>query len=203
MRLNMAMRRSIVDKIMADVPRVNYGDLIVEYIQREAYKLFPEEVRAIYDNPLTRRFLMRCHIYIPGSTVGTLSGRLYWPSTPGQHYSMETFYPLQRGYNSDHCELTQQLVTNVRDTVSKYAADAQQQGKDRESMRRKLDQMLGGITSVKQAKVLLEPELHKYLPVEPPKDPEQRKKEASRALVPYVVASLREMGWPKEEEVAA
>jgi len=48
---------------------------------------------------------------------------------------------------------------------------------------------------------LLEPELHKYLPEEPPKD--MKPAQASTALVPYVVAGLREMGWPKDKEEAA
>ena len=67
-------------------------------------------------------------------------------------------------------------------------------------MRQKLQTMLRGIRTLKQAKTLLEPELHKYLPPEPPKDPAQKAAQASTALVPYVVANLREMGWPKDKE---
>jgi hypothetical protein len=57
--------------------------------------------------------------------------------------------------------------------------------------------MLYDIRTLKQAKTLLEPELHKYLPEEPPKEPKSA--QASTALVPYVVAGLREMGWPKDK----
>jgi hypothetical protein len=61
--------------------------------------------------------------------------------------------------------------------------------------------MLYDIRTLKQAKTLLEPELHKYLPEEPPKEPKPA--QASTALVPYVVAGLREMGWPKDQEEVA
>jgi hypothetical protein len=77
---------------------------------------------------------------------------------------------------------------------------AEEQGKACRSMRDKLTTMLRGIRTLKQAKALLEPELHKYLPVEPPKDEAQKAAQASTALVPYVVANLREMGWPKEDQ---
>ena len=69
-------------------------------------------------------------------------------------------------------------------------------------MKQKLYTMLACIRTLKQAQTLLEPELHKYLPEEPPKDPAQKSAQASTALVPYVVANLREMGWPKEAGAA-
>ena len=92
----------------------------------------------------------------------------------------------------------QELVTEVQGPLADLSRAAEEQWKARRSMEEKLEAMLRGIRTLKQAKTLLEPELHKYLPEEPPKD--MKPAQASTALVPYVVAGLREMGWPKDQE---
>jgi hypothetical protein len=88
-------------------------------------------------------------------------------------------------------------VSEAHDQIYELAKAAEEQWKARRSMEDKLKTVLAGIRTLKQANTLLEPELHKYLPAEPPKD--MKPAQASTALVPYVVAGLREMGWPKEE----
>jgi hypothetical protein len=91
-------------------------------------------------------------------------------------------------------------VTEVQGPLADLSRAAEEQWRARRSMEEKLEAMLRGIRTLKQAKTLLEPELHKYLPEEPPKD--MKPAQASTALVPYVVAGLREMGWPKEDQQA-
>ncbi len=89
-------------------------------------------------------------------------------------------------------------MAEVHEQMYELAKKAEEQWKARSSMGDKLRMMLYDIRTLKQAKTLLEPELHKYLPEEPPKEPKAA--QASTALVPYVVAGLREMGWPKDQE---
>jgi hypothetical protein len=92
------------------------------------------------------------------------------------------------------------FLMGVQEPLAALAKAAEEQWKARSSMEDKLKTVLAGIRTLKQAKTLLEPELHKYLPVEPPKGDAQKAAQASTALVPYVVANLREMGWPKEDQ---
>ena len=126
MNLSKTTKEQIVNKIMRDVPEVDYGQLIHDVVQAEALR---------------------------------------------------------------------------RKSVQDILSLAETQAKARESMREKLFTMLAGIRTLKQAKTLLEPELHKYLPAEPPKA-DAKAAQASVALVPYVVDALKEMGWPKTKEVA-
>jgi hypothetical protein len=95
-------------------------------------------------------------------------------------------------------EEDRKLVVDVKSQLDELARAAEAQWKARCSMEGKLFTMLASIRTLRQAKTLLEPELHKYLPEELPKS--RKPAQGSTALVPYVVANLREMGWPKDKE---
>lgn len=195
MQLNKTEKSIIVRKIMADIPFTNYSQIIHDFVQAAAYRLMPDEVRAVYDNEDLRPFLAQRHCMAYGNHTGSI-GSIHWAGPIG--YS--TLYLNRFQYYHHEDKITQKLLDEIQVPVAEAVRRAEEQGKARESMEQKLYTMLAGIRTLKQAKTLLEPELHKYLPEEPPKDPAQKAAQASTALVPYVVANLREMGWPKEEE---
>lgn len=193
MQLNRTHKSTIVRKIMADIPFTNYGKIIHDLVQAAAYRLMPDEVKAVYDNEDLRPFLAQRHCIAYGSHTGSI-GNIYWCGFHG--YS--SLYLNRPHHHSEEGKLTRKLLDEVQVPVAEAVRRAEEQGKARESMEQKLYTMLAGIRTLKQAKTLLEPELHKYLPAEPPKD--SKPVQASTALVPYVVANLREMGWPKDQE---
>ena len=195
MNLNKAQKGDIVRDIMKDIPQIDYRQKIREYVQAEAVKLMPAAVLALYNDEGLRPFVATMRIY--GRYHGSSGdcGYVHWMSTDPDSY--RTIYLTNSG---DHDPLTKTLKANVREAVLEFCAAAEKQDKDRDSMREKLQSMLLPIRTLKQAKTLLEADLHKYLPVEPPKG---EKATTGVALVPYVVDSLKEMGWPKKVEVAA
>jgi hypothetical protein len=195
MQLNKDHKVEIINKIMADIPRTNYGETINGIVQAKAYELMPAEVKVVYDNENTRKFIAQRHCIAYGDYTGGI-GNVYWAAKT----THDTLYLNRPHYNDMDDALTKELLAEVRVAVDKAVRRAEEQGKARNSMREKLYTMLRGIRTLKQAKDMLEVELHKYLPVEPPKDAAQKAAQASTALVPYVVANLREMGWPKDQE---
>ena len=190
MQLNKTHKAEIVNKIMADIPRTNYGELIKGIVQAKAYELMPAEVKVVYDNEDTRNFLSQRYCVAYGEYTGGI-GNVYWASKT----THDTLYLNRAHYNDMDSPLTKQLLAEVQVPVKECVRLAGEQGRALNSMREKLQTVLAGIRTLKQAKDLLEVELHKYLPVPPPKD--SKPAQASTALVPYVVANLREMGWPK------
>lgn len=194
MQLNKVHKAQIVSKIMADIPQTNYGEVINRLVQAKAYELMPDEVRAVYDNEATRGFLSRRYCATHGDFTGGV-GSVYWAA----RNTHDSLYLNRPHYNESDDATTKKLLAEVRVAVAEAMRCAEEQGKARRSMQDKLKTMLAGIRTLKQAKDMLEPELHKYLPVPPPKDDAQKAAQASTALVPYVVANLREMGWPKDE----
>lgn len=195
MQLNKAHKAQIVNKIMADIPQTNYGELINGIVQAKAYELMPAEVKVVYDNEATRTYLAQRHCAVYGDFTGGV-GYVYW----GAKTTHDSLYLNRPHHNDMDSPLTKQLLAEVQVPVKECVRRAEEQGKARNSMREKLQTVLAGIRTLKQAKDLLEVELHKYLPVPPPKDDAQKAAQASTALVPYVVANLREMGWPKDQE---
>ena len=191
MQLNKTHKAEIVNKIMADIPQTKYGEVINGIVQAKAYELMPDEVKAVYDNEATRGFLSQRYCAVYGEHAGSV-GYVYWGLNKTANDSL---YLNRSHYNDADSALTKKLLAEVQVPVKECVRLAGEQGRALNSMREKLQTVLAGIRTLKQAKDMLEPELHKYLPVPPPKD--SKPAQASTALVPYVVANLREMGWPK------
>ena len=196
MNLNKAHKSDIVRDIMKDVPQIDYKQKIREYVQAEAVKLMPAAVLALYNDIGLRPFVATMRIY--GRYYGSSGDCGYVHFVSHDPSDCRTIY-LTNGDNHD--PLTKMLKANVREAVLEFCAAADKQDKDQGSMRDKLRSMLLPIRTLKQAKTLLEADLHKYLPVEPPKG--EKATTTGVALVPYVVDSLKEMGWPKKVEVAS
>jgi hypothetical protein len=170
---------------------VDYTAKAHALLQDKAIEKMPPEVRAVYDNPDLRPWLA-----VRFATHAAHIGGSYiiW-----QRECLEGIGGTLYAYRVMHNNGTKdrELVTEVQEPMVALSKAAEEQWKARRSMEDKLKTVLAGIRTLKQANTLLEPELHKYLPAEPPKD--MKPAQASTALVPYVVAGLREMGWPKEE----
>jgi hypothetical protein len=189
MNLNKTHKARIVRDIMADIPMIDYAAQAQALLQAKAIEKMPAEVRAVYDNPDLRHWLATRyasnHTHLSGSYI-------FWQCKNG---AGDWLYVSRCGRNGDPED--RELVTEVHESLTELAKAAEEQWKARSSMEDKLRMMFYDIRTLKQAKTLLEPELHKYLPEEPPKEPKSA--QASTALVPYVVAGLREMGWPKDK----
>jgi hypothetical protein len=194
MQLNKTHKAKIVLDIMADIPQIDHTAQAHALLQAKAIEKMPAEVRAVYDKPELRRWLA-----VRFATHANHIGGSYivW-QREGELGHGTSLYAYRIHYN-DSTE-DRELVREVQGPLADLSRAAEDQWKARRSMEDKLKTVLAGIRTLKQAKTLLEPELHKYLPVEPPKDDAQKAAQASTALVPYVVANLREMGWPKEDQ---
>jgi hypothetical protein len=191
MNLNKTHKAEIVKKIMADIPMIDYAAQAHALLQAKAIEKMPAEVRAIYDKPELRRWLA-VRFATHANHLG--GANIIWQREREDGHGT-SLYAYRIHYNNTAED--QALVTEVQGPLADLSRAAEAQWKARWSMEEKLEAMLRGIRTLKQAKTLLEPELHKYLPEEPPKEPKSA--QASTALVPYVVAGLREMGWPKDK----
>lgn len=193
MNLNKTHKADIVAAIMADVPVCDYRKMIRDYVQDEAFKLMPAAVLALYNDEGLRPYVSTMKVYGRYYETTGHCGTIYWPCpNPAENILYVTHSP-----HGSLDPLTKLLLATVRTTVLGFCDAAEKQKKDRDSMREKLEGALLMIRTLKQAKTLLEPDLHKYLPPEPPKG--EKASGAGTAVVPYVVDSLKEMGWPKEQ----
>ncbi len=193
MNLDKGYKARIVRAIMADIPVIDYSAQAQALLQAKAIERMPAEVRAIYDNPDLRGWLQARMVFFEGHLHAC---SMFWQRTSNvAHYGGHSVYA-ERTHNNIG-EEDRKLVAEVKAQMDKLARAAEAQWRVRCSMEDKLFSMLASIRTLRQAKTLLEPELHKYLPEELPKS--RKPAQASTALVPYVVAGLREMGWPKDQ----
>ena len=193
MNLNKDHKSAIVNAIMADVPVCDYKKMIRDYVQAEALKLMPAAVLALYNDEGLRPFVSTMKVYGRYYETTGNCGTIHWICPNSAESTLYMTHSPHDGLDP----LTKLLLATVRTTVLGFCDAAEKQKKDRESMREKLDRALLMIRTLKQAKTLLEPDLHKYLPPEPPKV--DKNAAMGMAVVPYVVDSLKEMGWPKEQ----
>jgi hypothetical protein len=191
MNLNKTHKAEIIKKIMADIPAVDYTAQAHALLQAKAIEKMPAEVRAVYDKPELRRWLA----FRFATHAAHIGGSYIIWQREGEHGHGTSLYAYRIHHNG--AAEDRAFLMEVQEPLAALAKAAEEQWKARRSMEEKLETVLRGIRTLKQANTLLEPELHKYLPAEPPKD--MKPAQASTALVPYVVAGLREMGWPKEE----
>jgi hypothetical protein len=195
MNLNKTHKAKIVRDIMADIPQIDHSAQAHALLQAKAIEKMPAEVRAVYDKPELRRWLA-VRVATHANHLG--GANIIWQREREYGHGM-SLYTYRIHYNNTAED--RELVREVQGPLADLSRAAEEQWKARRSMEDKLKTVLAGIRTLKQAKTLLEPELHKYLPEEPPKD--SKPAQASTALVPYVVAGLREMGWPKDQEEVA
>jgi hypothetical protein len=195
MNLSISVKAGIVSKIMHDVPKVNYAALVQEHVQKVALDLMPAPARALYDDVTLRPFLNgKVGLYISGYNALGHVGGIYWRAPNDR----SMLYLSKFSRNGDMDEMTKKLLDAVHGPIELLAGLADKQFRARRSMENKLREMLTPVRTLKQAKVVLEPQLHHYLP-EDIYAMRNRAASAGTALVLHVVSDLAAMGWPKDQ----
>ena len=197
MNLSISVKAGIASKIMRDIPKVDYAVLIQEHVQKVALEMMPASARALYEDENLRPFLNgSVGIYVSGcNDIGHVGG-IYWRA-PNDRANL---YVVNVNRNGDIDDMTRALLEAVRDPVALLAKLAEDQYRARRNMEGKLRELLAGVRTLKQAKIVLEPELHKYLPVDV-YSARNRAASTGTELVLHVVSDLTAMGWPKTAEV--
>jgi len=62
MRLTSTLRRSIVNNIIADIPRTDFDEQLRPLVQQEAYRQLPEAVKKIQSDPKLNDYLRRVFV---------------------------------------------------------------------------------------------------------------------------------------------
>ena len=195
MNLSLSVKAGIVSKIMRDVPSIDYSDLILEYVQKVALDLMPAPARALYENEALRPFLNgKVGLYISGfNSLGHMGG-IYWRAPNDR----SMLYLSKFSRNGDVDAITAKLLETIQLKVATLANLAEEQHRARARMEGKLRELLASVRTLKQAKVVLEPQLHHYLP-EDTYAMRNRAASSGTALVIHVVSDLAAMGWPKDQ----
>ena len=195
MNLSISVKAGIVSKIMRDIPRIDYAALIQEHVQKVALEMMPTEARALYENPLLRPFLNgSVGLYISGCNDLGHVGGIFWRA-PNDRAML---YLSKFSRNGDMDEMTVKLLEAVRDPVDLLVKLAEEQYRARKNIESKLRDLMLSVRTLKQAKIVLEPELHKYLPVDV-YSARNRAASTGTELVLHVVSDLQAMGWPKDQ----
>lgn len=198
MNLSISVKAGIVSKIMRDVPRIDYSALVQEHIQKVALEMMPAEARALYENPLLRPFLNgSVGLYISGCNDLGHVGGIFWRA-PNDRAML---YLSKFSRNGDMDEMTVKLLEAVRDPIDLLVKLAEEQYRARKNIESKLRDLMLSVRTLKQAKIVLEPELHKYLPVDV-YSARNRAASSGTELVLHVVSDLTAMGWPKDQAPA-
>lgn len=198
MNLSLSVKAGIASKIMRDIPRIDYAVLIQEHVQKVALEMMPASARALYEDENLRPFLNgSVGIYVSGNNdIGHVGG-IYWRA-PNDRANL---YVVNVNRNGDIDDMTRALLDAVREPVALLAKLAEDQYRVRRNMEHKLRELLAGVRTLKQAKIVLEPELHKYLPMDT-YAMRNRADASGTALVLHVVSDLKAMGWPKDQAPA-
>jgi hypothetical protein len=199
MNLSISVKAGIVSKIMRDVPQTDFSDLIQKYVQKVALDLMPAAVRAVYEDEALRPFLSaKVGLYISGYNALGHMGGIYWRAPNDR----SMIYLSKFSRNGEMDALTAKLLETIQPTIENMAKLSEEQHRARTRMEDNLRDMLRPVRTLKQAKLVLEPELHRYLPSDIYAS-RTRAAAAGTELVLHVVSDLKAMGWPKiKEEVA-
>lgn len=139
MRLTNAMRDSFVDAVMADVPKVDYRDLVEKLVRKEGESHLPEVVRKALKDPVLSQYIEQKYIYVPEGY-----GRVY-----------------------GHMPAEWSLKPRALETIESYKALGVEQDKKRKEIRNNIHAIACSCSTVEKLRQKL-PEFAKYIP-KPPK----------------------------------
>lgn len=169
MKLNNSDRDAFVHAVMKDVPEVDYQEQVNKLVIAAAVAKLPPKVRAIWNDGELRGFVKTDKCYrIPGY-------RLCNVMVPDTNFE------------------TPELATQVE----VIACKAQEQKNLRQELRQKVNGLIYGCTTLKQATERL-PEFVKYLPQD-----RDGTGVINLPAVSNVVADLAKAGWPKDAKKPA
>jgi len=138
MKLNKTHREAFVRAVMADVPTVDYDQLIRDVALKAAVDQLPPDVRKVWDNPDLRAYVNTRYIYAVGFKGVAI--------------------PAQGG---DEFEFTEAAKAELKDLDAKQSA----QETHLDELEAKLRAAIYSCSTRKQLAELL-PEMEKYLPPE-------------------------------------
>jgi hypothetical protein len=169
-RLTMELRNEIADKIMAQVPKIDYRDKIKAFLNEQARKMAPPEIMALEGTPLWQ-YVSMANLYINGEGY-------YWVCP----------LPVARGddrlshNHPDH--IWREL--NIAFSNSGLMGANEKQSKAHRAMRSKLMQVMKSTNSVENLRKVLSPDLHQFVPIVV--------ESAANLPVPALVSELKDMG---------
>lgn len=169
MRLNQYDKKAFVDAVMADVPKVNYNQQVKTMVENYYIENLPFAVRAIYDVPELRKYI----------GVNTFN-------TPSRFHDVAIVNPEWTSWNKAPDELKDRIVA--------LAELNDQQNSVRNQLQERLEGIIAGCSSLKQAQERL-PEFLKYLPAD-----RNGSITVNLPAISGLVADLTKAGWPKAKE---
>ena len=168
MKLTKTDKDAFVVAVMNDVPSVDYTSQARVLVTADAASKLPKNVRAIWDNNETRGFI-RCDIYFRAAGFNTSFSIPYVDYAPSVAMAKK---------------------------LQGLADKNQAQRKQRDDLRDKVNAVISGCTTLKQALDRL-PEFAKYLPTE-----RGTTGVSGLPAIANVVADLSKAGWPKDRTKA-
>jgi hypothetical protein len=168
-RLTNELRRHIIAKIMAQVPKIDYHQSTKEFLNEAARAIAPPEIMALHGTPVwTYVSVQRVYVANEGThTVCPLPSsnddRLH-PHNPDPHWRK-----LWDAY-----------------AASGLRGKAEEQEKARRSMEAKLLQVMQSTSTLKGLRNVMSPDLHQFVPV----DVEVK----ANLPIPAIAAELKAMG---------
>lgn len=168
MKLTKDIREQFIKDVMAEVPCVDYLQLIEDVAQKDFYNSFPPEIKAIWDNPKLRKD------YLPAkSAYQSCDAHCLEEDTTGYIYV----------YNG----LTQELSKAAKDEIAELRQQWNVQVLRRKALREKLSSVVNGVKTTQRLYEVL-PEFEHHIPKE--KEPT-----AMLPIASDVVASFMKAGW--------
>jgi hypothetical protein len=169
MKLNISDRDAFVRAVMHDVPRTDYLEQAHKLVQADICSHMSPRVLAAYEDRTEREYFGARHLYFsPHIASGYYIGAL-------------------ASY-----QLSEALKVQLEELSAKHI----EQSNTHAALRQKLQSIINGCSTLKQAKERL-PEFEKYLP-----DDRTTTGTTQLPAIANVVAELTVLGWPKDKEAA-
>lgn len=183
-RLTNDMRKSMIRQIMAGLPNINYVEQIKELAQAAIIENAPKDVRDMYSNEETRKYLREDYVSIRDTSASetVLFGQFY-----GITDEVRIRYDdrVENLYQEDKI----QGILYKRLKESGLIEKHRQQQSLRKSVSERLKSNLDAASTTGRLREILEPELHKFIPPDDPKTPNLP------AVVAPVVDDLKKLGF--------
>lgn len=175
MRMTETIRDAFVGAILADTPRVEYGEQMQKVAQEYLLNAAPPAVVRLFKNPDTRHYFHQHAVR--------------WTDDYSEYNTTSCFVVPNEGH-SNYFRITDPETVKK---LSELGAAERQQNRERRELKGKLEATIKGFTTVKSARDAM-PELAKYLP-----DP-TIKVDRTVPAVTGLITDLVKAGWPDKKK---
>lgn len=163
MRLTKELRKIIVNKAVANLPKTDHTTAVRDLIQSVIVEQMAPEVRAVWDNTETRGILRAFDVSVRRGNkeaVYVKGIRGLPASIASDHYGMCVY--LDEAVDANGDGIVDQITAAVR---ASGLVDAQEANRELlASVKRRLSSALSSVSTVKRLYDVLEPELHYLIP---------------------------------------